>query len=232
LTITKTNQGFITEETHYQILKDKFDWISDPKGSGGGSDFTVSLKGQIVTFESKTANTDAFDAGVISAYANGQIYNLSSFLTDRHYQQLQQLLNKNKNQFEDYVNIAKVDAFAHSIDRTVFEEIKAEKKLIQIRTDNPLDNILSASFDKSDNQFKKANYMIIGDNIYLPHTSVDPLNLVPRGAAILDGSCIADSWIRSARSGTNKNGRVSVSLRSQFRLFKQLPETKVTIHDL
>lgn len=233
MTLTKINQGFVTEQEHYKKLSSKFEYVSPPKNSGGGSDFLVVHKGIQATFESKTSNTDIFDAGVLNTFSNGHIFNASNFLVNTHIVQLQDLISTNLSQLQDYLNVVKADAFPHAIDVERYNEAKRNGKLIHLMTDEPLKDIIEHSFKKTHNMFVKANYVVIDDRVYLVSADpiMDPLKLRDKGAIILDDGCIDKVSIRTARSGT-RNGRTSVSLRTQFRLHKQLPETQVTLEDL
>ncbi len=234
MALTKsTNQGYITEDDHYKQLSGMFEYVTDPKNSGGGSDFLIIHKGIQATIESKTSNTDIFDAGVLSMMANGQIIGASSFLLNGHVKKLQHMVNENIDQIKEYVNLTGARALPHTITVEKFNDIKNQKKLIHICGSDPLEGIIESSFLKTYNKFIKANYIVIGDNVYCVSASrsLDPLKLLDKGAAILDDSCINKVTIRSARSGT-RNGIVSVAMRAQFRLNKMLPETAVKLSTL
>lgn len=228
-----SNQGFVTEQAHYDHLSSVFEFVTPPKNSGGGSDFLVVHKGIQATFESKTSNTDIFDAGVLGAFSNGQIYDSSAFLLNPHITQLQNLLKQNLNVVQDYLDCVGANTFPHTIAIADYEQAKAQKKLIHLMTDQPLAGIIEASFLQTYNKFVKANYVVIGDSVYCVSKApeLDPLKLLDKGAAVLDDSCINKVSIRSARSGT-RNGRSTVALRTQFRLYKNLPETQVTLQDV
>lgn len=228
-----SNQGFVTEQAHYDHLSSVFEFVTPPKNSGGGSDFLVVHKGIQASFESKTSNTDIFDAGVLGTFSNGQIYDSSAFLLNPHVNQLQNLIKDNLDKVQDYLNEVGATTFPHTIPVEDYERAKAQKKLIHLMTDKPLPGIIEASFLQTYNRFVKANYIVIGEAVYcISHApELDPLKLLDKGAAILDDSCINKVSIRSARSGTRK-GRSTVALRTQFRLHKQLPLTRVTLKDL
>lgn len=228
-----SNQGFVTEQAHYDHLSSVFEFVTPPKNSGGGSDFLVIHKGLQATLESKTSNTDIFDAGVLNAFSNGHIYNASSFLLNPHIKQLQGLLQANLDCLKTYADMTGEVSFPHTIPVSVYEDVKAKKSLIHICSNEPLPGIIEASFLKTYNRFIKANYIVIGESVYCisQDERLDPLGLMDKGAAVLTDECIDKVTIRSARSGTRK-GMTTVTLRAQFRLNKQLPETKVTLKDL
>ena len=229
----KINAGFVTEQAHYDILQTKFEYVTPPKNSGGGSDFLVVHKGLRATFESKTSNTDIFDAGVLNTFSNGHIFGASSFLVNTHIQQLQGLVDANLSTVQDYLKIVGAHSFPHTINVAEYDKAKKERKLVHLMTEDPLKNIIEHSFRKTSNMFVKANYIVIDDRVYMVSEDpvMDPLALRKQGAAILDDSCIDKVSVRTARSGT-RNDRTTVTLRAQFRLNKQLPETKVTLKDL
>lgn len=231
---TKLNQGFVTEETHYQHLQKVFDYVTPPKNSGGGSDFVVFHKNTRAAFESKTSNTDIFDAGVVGIFANGHIKDASYFLANNHLDDLQREFHLNLDQVSDYVKLTGATEIPHSIPVEVFETVKAEKKLINITTKNILSGIVEQSFTKSHNGFIKANYIVIGDNVFCMSDKdvFDPLGLRARGAPVLGDEHINNVIIRSARSGTRSNGMVSVAMRAQFRLYKDLPVSHVKLSEL
>lgn len=228
----KQNQGYITEASHYDTLKLVFgaENVSAPKNAGGGSDFIVIHNSDVITFESKTANTDVYDAGVINMFANGYIYHASSFLTNTHINQMETWVQDNLTQVMDYTVAANTNSIPHQIEKDLYNQIKAEKKLIHIVSKDPLDDIVEHSFTKSKNRFVKANYIIIGDLIYRvsDRPEMDPLQI---SAPILDGSDIAYTSIRTARSGS-KNGKSSVTLRAQFKMNKTLKETDFRLSTL
>lgn len=225
------NKGFQTEQDHYASLSELFDWVSVPKFSGGGSDFQVVSDSKIVTFESKSSNNDIFDAGVISIFSNGCIFNASNFLSNTHVSQLQTLIQANISQVIDYTKAANTNTIPHMTTKDRFNDIKADNKLIHIRSPEPLNNIIEASFVKSSNEFVKANYIVIDKNVYCisDRPELDPLGLQSYGAAILDDSCISYTTVRCGRTGSGRTGRVSVNVRVQYRLNKILPETKVKL---
>lgn len=228
-----SNQGFVTEQAHYDHLSQVFEFVTPPKNSGGGSDFLVVHKGLQASFESKTSNTDIYDAGVLGTFANGMIYDSSSFLLNPHVTQLQNLIQANLDKVQDYLKEVGMSTFPHTIPVEDYERAKAQKKLVHLMTDEPLSGIIEASFLQTYNKFVKANYVVIADRVYCVSRApeLDPLKLLEKGAAVLDDSCINKVSIRSARSGTRK-GRSTVALRTQFRLHKDLPETKVTLQDV
>jgi hypothetical protein len=229
---TKTNQGYITEESHFDTLKFVFgsDNVSAPKNAGGGSDFIVIHNNDVITFESKTANTDVYDAGVINMFSNGYIYHASSFLTNTHIDQMETWVQDNIGQVMDYTLAANTISIPHQIEKDLYNQIKADKKLINIVSKDPLDNIVEHSFTKSKNRFVKANYIIVGDLIYRVSNNpdMDPLQFA---APILDESDITYTSIRTARSGA-KDGKASVTLRVQFKMNKTLKETDFRLSTL
>lgn len=233
LTTSKINQGFITEENHYQALIKQFDYVTPPKNSGVGSDFMVVRNGVRATFESKTSNTDIFDAGVLGTFSNGHIYDASNFLVNNHIVQLQGLINDNLGQLKEYLKVVKEDMFPHAIDVSVFNQAKQEGALVHMMTKEPLKNIIEQSFKKTHNLFVKANYIVVDERVYLVSSDkdMDPLGLRDRGAAILTDDCIDTVSVRTARSGA-RNGRTSVALRAQYRLKRVLPDTEVTLHNI
>ncbi len=228
----KQNQGFITEASHFDQLKLVFgaNNVSAPKNAGGGSDFIVMYNDDVVTFESKTANTDIYDAGVLNMFSNSYIYHASSFLTNTHVNQLESWIKNDMYQVIDYTTAANTNVIPHQIEKDLYNEIKAEKKLIHILSKDPLDEIVEHSFTKSKNKFVKANYIIVGDLIYRVSNKrdMDPLKLE---APILDADDIASTSIRTARSGS-KNGLASVSIRVQFKMNKTLKETDFRLSTL
>lgn len=228
----KTNQGFITEASHFDQLKLVFgaENVSAPKNAGGGSDFIVIHKDDVITFESKTANTDIYDAGVINMFANGYIYHASSFLTNTHINQMESWIKGDICQVMDYTTAANTNVIPHQIEKDLYNQIKADKKLIHILSKDPLDEIVEHSFTKSRNKFVKANYIIVGDLIYRvsDKPDMDPLKLE---APILDADDIACTSIRTARSGS-KDGKASVTLRTQFKMNKILKETDFRLSTL
>lgn len=223
---TKINAGFVTEENHYDKLTLIFGNgnVSAPKNSGGGSDFIVTHKDQIITFESKTSNTDIYDAGVINMFANGHIFHASAFLTNTHIEQIETWVQNEIGQVIDYTTAANTNSIPHIIEKDLYNEIKAEKKLINIVSKSALNNIVEDSFIKSKNRFVKANYIIIGDLIYRisDNPNLDPLKLE---APVLNEEDIAMTSVRTARSGS-KNGRANVTIRTQFKMNKELKPTE------
>lgn len=226
-TITKQNAGFVTEANHFEQLKLIFKNVSEPKNSGGGSDFTVIHDNKVITFESKTSNTDIFDSGVVQMFANGYIYNASAFLNNTHISQLESWIKHDIQQVIDYTQAANTQIIPHQIEKDLYNQIKQDKKLINITSKDPLDNIVEESFTKSKNKFVKANYIIIGDNIYCVSDKKDlnPLNL---NCPVLNKDDIQSTTIRTARSGS-KNGKATVSIRTQFRMNKELKPTDVKL---
>lgn len=225
------NAGFKTEERHYQALVTAFgiDNVTAPRGSGNGSDFIVVSNNQIVTFESKTSNTDIFEAGCISAFSNCMIYNVSSFLSNNCIQQVSDMISKNKDQFIDYINASNVSAFPHVIHKDLFNDIKSQGKLVQMSEKVPLSNIIEDSFCGK-NSYPKANYIIINNSVFLTsnNAALDPLGLKSYGAVVLNDDHIDKFTLRSARGGS-RNGKVSVTLRLQYNLKRQLPISKIRL---
>lgn len=228
------NKGFLTEETHYQHLRNNFEYVTPPKNSGGGSDFVVFHNGARIAFESKTSNTDIFDAGVVSIFANGHIKDASYFLANNHLDDLQRMFHLNIEQVHKYVELTGATEIPHSIPVSLFDDVKAQKKLIHITTNNVLNGIVEQSFTKSHNGFIKANYIVVGDNVFCMSDKrvFDPLSLIDRGAPVLGDDHINTVHVRSARSGTRSNGLVSVTMRTQFRMHKDLPESPVKLSEL
>jgi len=235
LTEPKQNQGFITEANHYEQLTYIFgnENVSTPKNSGGGSDFIVMHKDQIITFESKTSNTDICDAGCVSLFSNGSIYTASSFLTDTNIRELESMITNNISQVIDYTSLAQTDRIPHVIDVNLYNDIKNSDKLIHITNDKPLTNIVEETFLKSKNRFVKANYIIFNDNIFCISANpvYDPLHLQSYGAPVLNVEHIDKVFIRSGRGGSRK-GKASVTARVQYKFARYLPETKVKLSDI
>ena len=231
---TKINQGFITEASHFESLKIAFgDNVSEPKNSGVGSDFIVINDDRVVTFESKTSNTDICDAGCVSVFANGMIFGASSFLTNKHILELESVISTNIHQIIDYTKLANTETIPHSIDVSLYNDIKAGGKLVHIIDKNPLTNIVEDSLTKSKNNFVKANYIIFDTNVYCvsDRDEYDPLNLKQYGAAVLNDEHIDAVTLRTARNGS-KNGKASVTMRVQYRFKKTLPITNVKLTDI
>lgn len=225
--------GFETEANHYEQLKYIFgeDSVSSPKGGSNGSDFIVNHNNQIITFESKSANTDIYDAGTIGIFSCGSIFKASPFLKDNHIAQLEAKLADNIQQVREYSEAANTNVIPHVIDKELYNNIKADGKLIYIKTD-PIDNIVEDSFIHSKNKFVKANYVIVDDNIYCvsDKEELDPLHLQHFGATVLNNDAINHFHIRSSR-GSSRNGVTSVNLRLQYRMFNKLPTTNVRLSD-
>ena len=228
----KINQGFITEANHFESLKLIFGEknVSEPKNSGGGSDFIVMHNDQVVTFESKTSNTDIYDAGVLNMFSNGYIYNASAFLTNTHINQMETWVNDNIDQVVNYTIAANTDIIPHQIDKELYNQIKADKKLIHIVAKEPLNNIVEESFVKSKNKFAKANYVIIGDLVYRVSDKQE-LNPLGLDIPVLNGDDIDMTTIRTARSGS-KDGKATVTMRVQFKMHKQLKDTDFKLSTL
>jgi hypothetical protein len=228
----KENAGVQTEANHYKALVNTFgiDNVSNPKGSSGGSDFTVKLSNTIITFESKTSNTDIFDAGVIGVDKNGMIFNASCFLSNSQFSLVENLIQNNMDQLIEYTSSANVFSIPHVIDKDLFNDIKKNGSLIHMVEKAPLTNIIEQSFCYSHNTIKKANYLLIDNSVFLVSAKpgLDPLGLAGFGAALLTDNDISMYSLRTARSGS-KNGKASVTLRLQYRLNKNLPVSKVRI---
>lgn len=227
------NQGFITEANHFEALKISFgdDRVSEPKNSGGGSDFIVITdEVGVVTFESKSANTDVFDAGVINMFSNGMIFHVSSFLSNTHVAQVEQSIRDNFFQVADYTKAANTNVIPHSIETELYNSIKAEGKLIHIIEKKPLHNIIEESFIHGKNKFVKANYVIIDQSVYCisDRPELDPLNLREQGAHVLNDEDIDTYSLRTARGGS-RNGKASVTVRLQYRLKRKLPPSRIKL---
>jgi hypothetical protein len=225
-----SNQGFVTEQTHYEILSNIFDYVSPPKNSGVGSDFLVVADGTVATFESKTSNTDIFDFGVMNVFANGFIHSTSSFLSNNQVEQLQGIMHQNVDKLAEYTSAANTLVIPHVIPKTDYDRIKADRKLVHIVAPEPVESMIESSMTKSTNMFIKANYLAIGDRLFLTseNPDLDPLGLRNFGAPVLDNSHIDYMSIRTARAGA-RGDKCSVSMRVQFRLKKDLPESKVRL---
>lgn len=224
------NKGFITEADHFESLKISFDNVSEPKGSGGGSDFIAIHDDRVISFESKTSNTDVFDAGVVSILHDGLMVGSSGFLSNNNIIQINNVIRDNLSTIQDYTQLANTNCVPHIINIEDYNNIKKQNKLVHIISKDPLENIIENSFLKSNNTFIKANYIIFDKLVYCisKNPDYDPLNLQSFGAAVLTDDDIDYFTIRTARSGT-RNNRASVSMRIQFRLKNNLPKTKVTI---
>lgn len=233
MTVKKINQGFITEANHYDKLVMSFGKgnVSAPKNSGGGSDFIVNTSNGIVTFESKTSNTDIYDAGVVNMFSNGYMFFASPFLSNTHIEQMEKWVSNNIDGVKQYCEAASTDRLPHSIHKDTFNQIKGDNKLIHIMEKEPLRGIVEASFIKSHNKFAKANYIIIGESVYCVSNEahMNPLNLP---APVLDDDDINYTSIRTARSGSRDDGMCSVTLRVQYKMHKEVKESSVTLDSL
>lgn len=223
-----TNKGFITEGIHHSILEKCFDGfkVSTPKGAATGSDFKVVLPYANVTFESKTSNTDLFDAGVLTAWANGGIHSISSFYSNTQVALIQSVLDSNVQQIEDHLSITSAETTSYKTSKQVYEDIRLAGKLICVNSTAPK-GLVEASLTKGDEP--KSNYVVIGDLVYRASENpiFDPLNLADVGVPALTEDYLKVFDIRSRRGGSDKNGMVRVGIRLSYKFKKILPETPI-----
>jgi hypothetical protein len=230
-TANKENKGFQTEANHYSVLSQKYAYASSPKNSCTGSDFVViAANCAWASFESKTSNTDIFEFGSLSVFANGMIFNASTHLSNTHLQCLQQQLSLNQPQLDAFTDHMGISSFPESVHVSDYNRAKDAGKLIHLRFPAPASTIDTA-LKKSNNAFVKAHYLLISDNVYRIAGLADPLGLAERGAGIVTDNDIDYMTIRTARNGS-KNGKSTVTIRVQFRLKRILPNTNLRISEL
>lgn len=228
------NKGLQTEQIHYGLLSQAFEnfTVSDPKGFAGGSDFIVNhAELGNLTFESKTANTDIFDAGVIKVCSDAKIQTISEFYSPIQRDHIQNVLLSNALQIKNHTQMAGVGFSSYTTTKTKYEEIKSAGGLINIRT-SPPPNIIESSLTKPHDQIPKAHYVIIGDLIY--RTSVDlkhdPLQLYEYEVPVLTEDHIHVFEIRTRRGGSyGPEKKVSVGIRLGYKLKSKLPITPLKL---
>jgi hypothetical protein len=229
-----TNKGLQTEQIHYDLLTEAFDSfsVSTPKGFAGGSDFTLSHpEFGSLTFESKTSNTDIYDAGVMSTCSAGFIKSLSGFYSETQKDAIQNILVSNAPQIIDHCQLANVSCTTYSTTKDTYEDIKAAGKLINIRA-KPIDGLIEATLTRMGDSLPKAHYVVVGDLIY--RTSIDyrldPLHLQELGVPALTEEDIKVFEIRTRRGGSRGTSkRVSVGIRLGYKFGSKLPETPLKL---
>ena len=228
------NKGLQTELYHFGCLSEAFENfnVSNPKGFTAGSDFTLTHPelGSF-TFESKTSNTDIFDAGVMTTCSDGWIQKLSGFYSEFQKGSIQDILVSNVPQIREHCVAANSFSTTYTTTKAHYEEIKSAGKLINIRAEAP-PGLIKATLTKFEGALPKAHYIIVGDLIYRSSNDerYDPLHLIDLDVPALTEEDIKVFEIRTRRGGSRgPDKRVSVGIRLGYKFSSKLPQTPLKL---